>query len=267
MMFIYRSNRVFNFAQGEMATAAAFMALLGFRSGHPFVAVLAALVFSFLLGVYLEACVLGLVHKRTELSTVVITIGIYAIINSIDSWKFGYDPYVFPSPFPDGGWSFAGVFIAWQTLGILCCAVVMSALIFCFFRFTLLGYAFQAMAEDPVAAKLKGIRVGLLVPVAWGMAAVVGGCAGMFEAHSLFLHPNTMETVLLYGLAAAVIGGLQTSFGALAGGVLVGVVENLAGTTSWIGSELKTVAVYALLVAFLIVRPRGLFGRPEYRKI
>jgi branched-chain amino acid transport system permease protein len=267
MMFIYRSTRVFNFAQGEMANSVSFMAMVLFKYVHPAIAFALACVFAFVFGAALEIGIMNRVRGRGDGAAIITTIGLYAIINSFISWKFGFDPYPFPSPFPDGGVELKGVFISYQSLGILACTMFVSMSLHLFFRYTLLGIGFQAISEDPVAAELKGVRVGVLVALAWGISTVIAGLAGMLAANTLFLHPYTMGPVLLYAFASAVIGGLQSSFGALVGGICVGIIENLAGTLPWVGSEMKTVVVFFVLLIFLLVRPRGLFGRNEPRKI
>jgi branched-chain amino acid transport system permease protein len=267
MMFVYRSNRVFNFAQGEMATAVTFFTFVMLKYCHPALAVVLSLVFAFLFGFIIEFGLLKLVRERDESSTIIVTVGLYAIINSLDSWLFGFDPNPFPTPFPEGSLKLYDVVISYQSVGALVCALLITLFLYVLFKHTLTGIAFQAMAESPVAAKLKGIRVSLLIPVAWGISAIIGGLSGMLVAHSIFLHPHTMGTILLYAFAASVIGGLQSSFGALAGGMLVGVAENLCGNVPWIGSQLRVVAVFLIILAFLLVRPRGLFGRDEPRKI
>jgi branched-chain amino acid transport system permease protein len=266
IVFIYRSNKVLNLAQGEMATLTAYVAYATIKAGHPLLALPLTLIFAFAMGLA-WVCILNCLRKPEELSTVILTTGIFAVINSADTWFFGDDMYTFPSPFPDGGATVGGVFISYQNMGALSVTLAVSLALFLFFKYSLIGIALQAIAEDPVAAKLKGVRVWVLVPIAWGISTAIGGLAGALISHSIFLHPNTMAPVLNYALVGAVIGGLQSSFGALAGGILVGVIESLATMVPWIGSELKTVVVFIVLIFFLMFRPRGLFGRDEPRKV
>jgi branched-chain amino acid transport system permease protein len=267
IMFIYRSARVFNFAQGELATAAVFWIYLLMNHVPAWLAVAAGLGLSFAAGMAIELLVLRMIRGRHELNVIITTIGLFTICNNLDGLIYGYDPVTFPSPIPSDNITVHGVTLSYQSLWIISCAAMLSALLYGFFKFTKTGLAFQGLAENPAAARLKGIRVGYLLAVGWGLAAVIGTLAGLLAAPSMFLHTNMMEAVFLYAFAASVIGGLQSSFGALIGGVLVGVTENLAGTWEVIGSDLKTAFVYALVVVFLIVRPRGLLGRDEPRRI
>ena len=138
----------------------------------------------------------------------------------------------------------------------------MLALLYLFFRGTRLGLAMRAAAANPESARLVGIRVGWMTALGWGMAAAIGAVAGMLIAPVVFLEPNMMLGVLLYGFAGAVLGGLTSPGGAVLGGFAVGVIENLAGTfIPYVGRELKLTIALVLIVAVLMVRPSGLFGR------
>ena len=267
MAFIYRSNRYFNFAQGEMATGVAFAAVVMVWWGKPVLALPFAIAFAFVFGIVLKITILDRLREKNEFAAIITLIGLYAVINSVISFLFGFDPYTFPTIFPKGSIEIQGIFVSYESVAHLLVTFFISLALFLFFKFSLVGFAFQAIAEDPMAAKLKGVRVGLLASISWGISCVIGGISGMLIAHSVYLHPNTMGTVLLYSWAAAVMGGLQTSFGALAGGMLVGVIENLSGTVSWIGTGSRTVAVFVVLLFFLLFRPRGLFGRNAPRRI
>lgn len=267
MMFVYRTTRTFNFAQGEMATATAFIAWLLMKHMHPAYAVPLALVFGFLLGVFFEMGFLKLLRHRTESNSIIMSIGILSIINSIVVWNFGQTPFAFPTPIPSGGTNLAGVFLSYQDIWILFCTLFLSSGLYLFFRYTTIGSAFQALAEDKMSASLKGVRVNSLITLAWGIAAVFGGIAAMLMAPNLLLHPDLMGTVLFYSFASAAIGGLQSSFGAIVAGVMIGITENLVGLSEYVGSDMKTSFICALIVVFLAVKPRGLFGRDEPRKI
>jgi branched-chain amino acid transport system permease protein len=136
------------------------------------------------------------------------------------------------------------------------------ALLYAFFRFTRLGLAMRAAAANPESARLVGIRVGWMTALGWAMAAAIGAVAGMMIAPVVFLEPNMMLGVLLYGFAGAVLGGLTSPAGAVVGGFLVGIIENLAGTfIPYLGRELKLTLALVLIVAVLMLRPSGIFGR------
>jgi branched-chain amino acid transport system permease protein len=107
-----------------------------------------------------------------------------------------------------------------------------------------------------------------MLAVGWGLAAALGAVAGVLAAPSLFLEPNMMQTVLLYAFAAAVLGGMDSALGAVVGGLLLGVTLNLVGTyVHWVGGELRLAVALALILAVLLVRPSGLFGRPAVRRV
>jgi branched-chain amino acid transport system permease protein len=140
--------------------------------------------------------------------------------------------------------------------------LVILLLLYVFFRYTRIGLAMRAAAVNPESARLVGIRVGWMIALGWGMAAAIGAVAGMMIAPVVFLEPNMMLSILLYGFAGAVVGGLTSPLGAVIGGFSVGVIENLAGTyIPYVGRELKLTIALALIVAVLTIKPSGLFGR------
>jgi branched-chain amino acid transport system permease protein len=138
--------------------------------------------------------------------------------------------------------------------------------VFCFFRFTPLGLAMRAAAFNPESARLVGIRVSWMLALGWGMAALIGAVAGMMIAPIVFLDPNMMAGILLYGFAAALLGGIDNAWGAVVGGVILGVLENILGAYV-IGSDLKLTMALILIVSILIFRPYGLFGKPIFSRV
>ncbi|MEH6548044.1 MAG: branched-chain amino acid ABC transporter permease, partial [Sneathiella sp.] len=165
----------------------------------------------------------------------------------------------FPSPFPEG--SFGGL-IGLHEVGMFFVTLLLLGAIFCFFKYTRVGMAMQAAAANPDSAELVGIRVGWMLALGWGLAAAIGAVAGMMIAPVVFLDPNMMLGILLYGFAAAIVGGITSPGGAVAGGFLVGIIENLAGTyIPAIGSELKLTVALILIVTVLLFKPNGLFGK------
>jgi branched-chain amino acid transport system permease protein len=138
--------------------------------------------------------------------------------------------------------------------------LLVMALLYVFLRFTKVGLAMRASAENPVSSRLAGIPVSLMLSLGWGLSALIGAVAGLMVAPVVFLEPNMMGGVLIYAFAAALLGGIDNPWGAVAGGLIVGVVENLAGTYL-VGTELKLTLALVLIVAVLLVRPSGLFGR------
>src|ERR1700751_6121785 len=139
---------------------------------------------------------------------------------------------------------------------------VMLGLIYLFFRGSRLGLAMRAAAANPESARLVGARVGWMIALGWGMPAAIRAVAGMLIAPVVFLEPNMMLGVLLYGFAGAVLGGLSSAGGAVLGGFAVGIIENLAGTfIPYFGREMKLTIALVVIVAVLMVKPAGIFGR------
>ena len=126
----------------------------------------------------------------------------------------------------------------------------------------------RAAAVNPTESRLVGIRVAAMLALGWGLAAMLGAVAGVMAAPSLFLEPNMMQTVLLYAFAAAVLGGMDSPIGAVVGGLLLGVLLNLAGTyVHWIGGELRLATALVVILGVLLLRPSGLFGRAALRRV
>jgi branched-chain amino acid transport system permease protein len=145
-------------------------------------------------------------------------------------------------------------------VGAIFVALVMVALLFSFFRFTPLGLAMRAAAQNANSSRLVGISVGRMLMLGWGLAGAIGAVAGMMVAPVVFLDPNMMTGVLLYAFAGALIGGIDNPVGAVLGGFIVGVLENLLGSYV-VGTELKLSVALVLIVGVLIVRPSGLLGK------
>jgi branched-chain amino acid transport system permease protein len=194
-------------------------------------------------------------------------IALFAVINSLAGFIWEYQIKSFPSPFGTGSLFGKGLVSA-HDAGMIGATLVMLILLFLFFRYTRIGLAMRAAAANPESARLVGIRVGWMLALGWGMAALIGAVAGMLIAPVVFLEPNMMSSILLYGFAGAVVGGLTSPGGAVFGGVLVGIIENLAGTfIPYIGRELKLSIALALIVFVLTVKPSGLFGRSIVHRV
>jgi branched-chain amino acid transport system permease protein len=142
----------------------------------------------------------------------------------------------------------------------------MLLLLFAFFRFTATGLAMRAAAQNPESARLCGIPVGRMLAIGWGLAAAIGATAGIMVAPVLFLDPNMMGGVLLYAFTGALLGGITSPVGAVVGGLIVGVTENLVGTYL-IASQLKLTVALALIILVLVFRPNGLFGTAIVRRV
>lgn len=268
IVMIYQAIDGLNFAQGEMAMFSTFIAWQLIQWEVPYwAAFFITLAVSFAGGYLIERVIMKPIHNAPILSHVAMFIALFAVINSLAGFIWEYQIKSFPSPFGTSSLFGKGLVSA-HDAGMICATVVMLVLLFLFFRFTRIGLAMRAAAANPESARLVGIKVGWMLALGWGMAALIGAVAGMLIAPVVFLEPNMMSSILLYGFAGAVVGGLTSPGGAVFGGVLVGVIENLAGTfIPYIGRELKLSIALALIVFVLTVKPSGLFGRSVVHRV
>jgi branched-chain amino acid transport system permease protein len=261
IVMIYQAIDHLNFAQGEMAMFSTFVSWQMLQWGVPYwLAFLLTIAISFLGGVVIERLVFKPLKHAPVLSHVVIFIALFAILNSAAGFLWDYTIKSYPTPF--GTTPLFGGLISSHDAGMTVTTLVILLLLYVFFRYTRIGLAMRAAAVNPESARLVGIRVGWMIALGWGMAAAIGAVAGMMIAPVVFLEPNMMLSILLYGFAGAVVGGLTSPLGAVIGGFSVGVIENLAGTyIPYVGRELKLTIALALIVAVLTIKPSGLFGR------
>ena len=260
LVMIYQSTHHINFAQGELAMFSTFIAWWMMDKGMPYwVAFFATLVISFIAAVLIQRIILRPVEKAPVLTNVLVFIGLLLILNSLAGWIFDYTIKAFISPFPAKSWMTTPYFSAHE-LGSAGVMLAVLGVLFFFLRYTPLGLAMRAAAQNPESARLVGIRVSWMLALGWGLAAMIGAVAGMMVAPVVFLDPNMMAGILIYGFAAALLGGIDHPGGAVAGGLIVGVLENLLGAYV-IGTELKLSVALVLIVGTLTLKPNGLFGK------
>ena len=269
LVMIYQATDVVNFAQGEMAMFSTYLAWQMLQFGWPYwLTFFATVVLAFVLGLLLERVVIRPVENAPILAIVIVTLGLLVIHNSIAGWIWSYIQKPFPSPFPAKPIQVGAIYIGAHDIGAITVMLVMLFLLFLFFRVTPLGLAMRAAAQNPVSSRLAGIRVSRMLMLGWGLAAAFGSVAGMMVAPIVTLDPNMMGGIQLYAFAAATLGGFTSPGGAVLGGFLVGVVENLVGTyVRFIGTELKLTVALAIIIVVLLVRPSGLFGRATVRRV
>ena len=269
LVMIYQATDVVNFAQGEMAMFSTYLCWSLLQAGLPYwAAFFATLVIAFVGGVLIERIVIRPVENAPILTIVIVTIGLLVILNSVAGWIYSYIQKPFPSPFPSKPIQLGNIVFGTHDLGEIGITLVVLLLLFLFFRYTTLGLAMRAAAQNPMSSRLVGIRVGWMLALGWGLAAAFGGVAGMMIAPIVFLDPNMMGGIQIYAFAAATVGGFTSPLGAVVGGFLVGVTENLVGTyVSFIGTELKLTVALAMIIIVLLVRPSGLFGRSFIRRV
>jgi branched-chain amino acid transport system permease protein len=266
LVMIHQATRLVNFAQGELAMFSTYIAWTLIQAGLPYwAAFFLTLAISFVAGIAIDRLVLRPVRGSSALPMVVVFIGLLVILNSVAGWVYTYTVKPFPSPFPSEP-LFGQHYISSHDLGAIAVTLAVLFLVYAFFRFTPLGLAMRAAAQNPESARLAGIRVGWMRALGWGLATAIGAVAGMMVAPIVFLDPNMMSGVLLYAFAAALIGGIDNPFGAVFGGFFVGVLENLLGAYV-IGQELKLTVALLVIIAVLVVKPAGLFGRTLVRRV
>jgi branched-chain amino acid transport system permease protein len=269
LVMIYQATDVVNFAQGEMAMFATYLAWSMLNAGLPYWgAFLLTLAVAFVGGVVIQRVIIRPVENKPILTIVIVTLGLLVICNSLAGWIWTYLQKPFPSPFPREPLRVGTVVFGAHDIGEIAVTLVMLALLFVFFRFTPLGLAMRAAAQNPVSSRLAGIRVSWMLALGWGLAATFGAVAGLMVAPILTLDPNMMGGIQIYAFAAATLGGFTSPLGAVVGGFLVGIVENLVGTyVSFIGTELKLTVALAMIIVVLLVKPSGLFGRTHVRRV
>ncbi|MDT7951519.1 MAG: branched-chain amino acid ABC transporter permease [Acetobacteraceae bacterium] len=259
LVMIFQATHHVNFAQGEMAMFSTYIALVLIQAGVPYwVAFAITVAVSFVMGAVIQRVLLTPLAGSPVLASVGVFIGLLLIFNSAAGWLFGYTLKQFPTPFD--GPPVMGGFVTPHDLGAFVVTLVVLTAVWAFFRFTTLGLAMRAAAYNPSSSRLMGIRVGAMLALGWGLAASIGAIAGMMVAPVVFLDPNMMSGVLLYAFAGALLGGIANPLGAVVGGFAIGIIENLAGAYL-VGNELKLTLALVIIVAVLMVKPAGIFGR------
>lgn len=265
VVLIYRSTGIVNFAQGELAMFSTFIAWGLLQAGLPLLlAVIVTLALAFFGGMVIERTVIRPVEGGEVLTLVIVTLGMFILLNSLAGWIWGFGNRSFPSLFSDDTVMIGGVRLGVESLGIVAVLLAVVGLLFLLFQRTKIGLAMRAAALNPDSSALVGVRVGHMLMLGWGLAATLGALAGVLVAPRLFLDVNLMGAVLIYAFAAAALGGFDSAIGAVVGGWVIGVSENLAGTyVDFIGADLKILVPLAIIFVVLLVRPAGLFGTRE----
>jgi branched-chain amino acid transport system permease protein len=266
IVMIYQSTGHVNFAQGEMAMFSTYIAWTLIDYEVPYwAAFFLTIAFAFAAGIAIERLVIRPFHNLPVVALVIVFIGLLVIVNSTASWIFGTTLKTFPSPFPDQP-LWGNRYISNHELGSIGIVLIIVAMLYVFFRHTPLGLAMRGAAENPVSSRLVGIRVGWMLALGWGLAAAIGSVSGMMVAPILYLDSSMMGGVLIYAFAGALLGGLDNPWGAALGGFIVGVMENVLGAYV-IGTQLKLSVALIVIVAVLLVRPSGLFGRTVVTRV
>ncbi|RZU34184.1 branched-chain amino acid ABC transporter permease [Blastococcus saxobsidens] len=269
LVLIWRSTRIVNFAQGSMAAATTFIALALIQAGQSYwVALVVALVSGFVLGALVERVIIRPVEGGPELNAVIVTLGLFVAIQALIAIIFGSSFQSFPTPFGVRGFQVGGSTIPLTptSLYVIGSVLITMALLVALFRFTRVGLAMRASAFSQEVARLLGVKVGGMLTLGWGLAAVVGSLSGLLIAGGGFVYPAYMDSLIVFGFVAAIIGGLDSPVGAIVGGLILGLALSYVNGYVERGSALVSVAALVILIVVLLVRPGGLFSSTTARR-
>ena len=267
LVLIWRATRVLNFAQGAMAMFTTYLAFYVLDHGGSYwIAFVVALLSGLVLGAFVERVLVRPVENGPPLNAVVVTLGIFIFLQALAGVLFGGRFRSFPTSFSNRNYRLGNIStLAPFDLFIIASVAVVALLLFVLFQFTDIGLRMRAAAFEGEVARMLGVRVGQMLTLGWALAAVAGSLAGILVAPSVFLHPNNMDGVFVFGFTAAVIGGLDSPVGAIIGGLGLGVL--LSYVASYAGGDLQTLSALAVLVFILMVKPSGLFSTTQSRRV
>jgi branched-chain amino acid transport system permease protein len=266
IVLIYKTTDVITFAQGETAmfcTFIAFTLLTKFQLPYA-LAIVPTLIFAILLGTAIERAVLRRVSATSIINPIIVTVGIGLILLGVAGWIWGYETRPFPPPVAGLPYRFGTVVLSQLNALILGVTLLLMVLLFLFFRYSLTGIAMRAVAQNRLAAQLMGINIDRINALGWGMGTALGAVTGILIAPLNYLDPNMMGDVALKAFAAAVLGGFTSLPGAVVGGLLLGIIDSVVGFQV---PELRTTIAFLLIVLVLVVRPGGLLGTHEIKKV
>ncbi len=269
LVLIYNAMGLVNFAQGEMAMLATFVAFALISRGMSYwIALPVTLVLAFGGGIAIQRVVIRPVERAPILTLVIITLGLATLLNGLAGFIFGYVPRSFPSPFSTETIGMLGVFISYRDLGVIAVSGLVLLAVYLLLQHTTVGLTLRAAAHHPEASRLLGVQVSWMLALGWGLASAVGAVSGIMVAPILLLEPNMMQSIIIYAFAAAVLGGIESPLGAVLGGVIVGITVNLAGAyLPLVGGDLQLAVGLAIIIVVLIIRPNGLFGKAAARRV
>ena len=273
LVLVWRSTRIINFAQAGQAVLSTYIGYeITVRTGSFWVGVVAAMIFGALLGAVIDRFFMRPIFKRIQsgpilmIAPVVATLGLLGIIQAIIGFKWGLTYQSLAAPVSTDGYTLFGRVIAFSPFNLLVVvfATISMLLLTLLFQKTNIGLALRASAHSPEIARLSGIKVDFIRTLGWALAGAAGGLAGMLYIPSSYLYPNAMDVLLVFGFVAAVIGGLESLFGAVAGAMLLGFAISFA--TSYVSEKLVFPMAFIMLIVVLLIRPAGLFSKKKGRR-
>lgn len=284
LVIIYRGTGHLNFAQGEMALFATYCVYQFGEWGVPiWLGLFMGMIVGFAVGALAEVTLVRPISKKSPFAVFVVTLGLFTFLNWLDGAIWGNQQLPnsgvgskqsqFPSLFPDhpeAKWQPFDIVIRWEPVGIFGLVLVISGLLFVLFNHTKFGLAMRAVASNTESAKLAGIRTHVVLMVSWGLAAAIGAVGGVVMGGlNNTVNLALMFSIFIYGSAAATLGGFDSPGGAVIGGLIIGVVENVAQwwQPEWIGQEMKLAVAFVVILAVLLVKPSGLFGTAKVERV
>ncbi|MBK5215997.1 MAG: branched-chain amino acid ABC transporter permease [Propionibacteriales bacterium] len=268
LVLIWRSTRIVNFAQAPMAMITTYVALVVVDAGMSYwIGFAAALLSGLVLGAVTERVVIRPVEGKPEINAVILTLGLFVLLHALAAVIFGSRYRSFPAPFGLRGFQVGDMTVALTGFGIftIVSVVVVMLLLVVLFRYTDLGLMMRASAFNQEVARLLGVKVGRMLTLGWALAALVGSLSGLLIAGGSLVHPSYMDSVVVYGFVAAVLGGLDSPGGAVIGGLILGI--SLSFVSGYVGSELVALAALVILMAVLLLKPGGLFSHATARRV
>jgi branched-chain amino acid transport system permease protein len=267
LVLIFKTSNVVNFAQGEMAMFSTFIAFqfLHKWGASYWIAFVAACVFALVLGWFVEWAFLSRLANANILSQIIVTLGLFLVFEGAAGLIWGNVPTSFPTAVSTTPVHVAGVVMTWNEIFIASVTVLFMLIFYVVFKYTMIGLAMRGVAQNVIAARLMGISGKQVFSWTWAISTLLGAVAGILIAPTLFLSPSFMDVVSVKAFAAAVLGGFSSLPGAVIGGLLLGVIENIFGI--YVSTALKTTFVFALIIIVLYIRPTGLFGKKGVKKV
>lgn len=268
LVLIWRSTRIVNFAQAPMAMVTTFIALALIDAGYSYwLGFAAALLSGLVLGAVIERVVIRPVEGKSDINPVILTLGLFIVLHAVAAIVFGNTFRSFPAPFGVRGFRIGDRTIGLTETGVFTVLAVLlvMALLTALFRFTDVGLQMRASAFNQEVARLLGVRVGRMLTLGWALAAFVGSLSGLLIAGGSLVHPGYMDSVVVFGFVAAVLGGLDSPLGAVIGGLLLGLA--LSFVSGYVATQLVPLAALAILMLVLTVRPGGLFSSTHARRV
>jgi branched-chain amino acid transport system permease protein len=270
LVLIYKSTGLLNFAQGEMALFCTYVTWWLTEQGLDIIPAIAlSCLFAFVAGALIERILIRPVEgTHNPLNVVIVTLGMFLAINSLALLVFGTEQEQMPGVFPDGSFHVFGANLQKETLGLLAMLVGECVILWLLLQKTKLGLRLRGVASNPDSSRLVGVNTGLMLMLGWGMAAVLGALAGSLVASTRTgFDASFMQIILVYAFSAAALGGFDSLIGAVVGGIAVGVAQSL--TIEYVSAldGIEAVLPLGLILAVLLVRPNGLFGRRTVERV